>query len=77
MTRADAARRDRSRRWSSGNRTAFRTHATVVVAVNVLLFAIRPTTWRLADGPSHPWFVWPLLGWRSGSPRTTPPSATT
>lgn len=64
--RADAARRDLSRRWSSGNRTAFRTHATVFVAVNLLLFAIWLTTWQLADGTSYPWFLWPLLGWGVG-----------
>jgi hypothetical protein len=36
-------------------------HATVYVAVNVLLIAINLTT-----APGHLWFQWPLLGWAIG-----------
>lgn len=61
-----AARRRRQEQWSSGNRTAFRTHATVFLSVNLLLFLIWLTTWQLLDGTSYPWFLWPLLGWGIG-----------
>lgn len=66
QAQADAVRRRRQQQWSSGNRTAFRTHATVFVAVNLLLFMIWLTTWQLADGTDYPWFLWPLLGWGVG-----------
>lgn len=59
---ADAQRRARWReRWSAGHRKAFRIHATVFVAVQVLLVA----TWA-ATGHHHPWFIYPLLGWGIG-----------
>ena len=62
----DAARRRRQAQWSSGKRTAFRTHATVFAAVNLLLFLLWLTTWLLLGGTSYPWFLWPLLGWGIG-----------
>ena len=36
-------------------------HATVYVAVNVLLITI-----NLSTAPGHLWFQWPLLGWGIG-----------
>jgi hypothetical protein len=36
-------------------------HATVYVAVNVLLITI-----NLSTAPEHLWFQWPLLGWAIG-----------
>src|SRR5262245_30787079 len=36
-------------------------HATVYVAVNVLLITI-----NLSTAPGHIWFQWPLLGWGIG-----------
>jgi len=36
-------------------------HATVYVAVNVLLITI-----NLSTGTGHLWFQWPLLGWGIG-----------
>lgn len=66
QAQAHAARQRRQAQWSSGNRTAFRTHATVFVSVNLLLFLIWLTTWQLLDGTSYPWFLWPLLGWGIG-----------
>jgi hypothetical protein len=57
-----ASKRERQREtWSSASRTAFRTHASVFVAVNLLLVAIWATT-----TPGYPWFLWPLLGWGIG-----------
>lgn len=65
---ADAAARRHRRRqqWASGNRTAFRTHATVFAAVNLLLVTIWATTWLINDVTGYPWFLWPLLGWGVG-----------
>lgn len=58
----DAAKRARRQnQFKSGSRTAFRTHASVFVAVNLLLVAIWATT-----TPGYPWFLWPLLGWGIG-----------
>lgn len=59
-------RQRRDQQFSSGNRTAFRVHATVYVAVNLLLIAIWFTTWQLNDATSYPWFMWVLLGWGIG-----------
>lgn len=59
-------RQRRQEQWSSGNRTAFRTHWTVFVTANLLIFLIWLTTWQLADGTSYPWFLWPLFGWGVG-----------
>lgn len=63
---AASTRRRRQATWSSGNRTAFRIHATVYLAVNLFLFAIWLTTWQLADGTDYPWFLWVLFGWGIG-----------
>lgn len=63
---AASTRRQRRALWSSGNRTAFRIHATVYLAVNLFLFVIWLTTWQLADGTDYPWFLWVLFGWGIG-----------
>lgn len=63
---AASTRRQRQALWSSGNRTAFRIHATVYLAVNLFLFLIWLTTWQLADGTDYPWFLWVLCGWGIG-----------
>ena len=55
---------DRRRRQESsarGARTSFRIHATVYVAVQVLLIVV----WALT-GMGHPWFLYALLGWGVG-----------
>jgi hypothetical protein len=62
----DAERRARrSARVSSGQRKAFRIHATVFVAVQLLLVAIWALAWA-TEGQSYPWFVFPLFGWGVG-----------
>lgn len=62
----DAKRQKREEMLKSGSRTGFRIHATVFVAVNVLLIAIWALVWQLNDGTSYPWFVFVLLGWGIG-----------
>jgi hypothetical protein len=65
--RADAdARRQRLQREvggyvSRGARTALRIHASVFLAVNLLLVII----WATAT-PGYPWFLYPLFGWGIG-----------
>jgi len=44
-----------------GCRIGFWVHATVFVAVNLMLFVI----W-LVTGAGFPWFLFPLLGWGIG-----------
>jgi hypothetical protein len=63
---ADAERTERRRaRWSSGQRRGFRIHATVFVAVQLLLVAVWGLSWA-SEGDSYPWFIYPLLGWGVG-----------
>jgi hypothetical protein len=52
-------------RWASGQRKGFRIHATVFVAVQVLIVAVWALVWA-GGGGSYPWFVYPLLGWGIG-----------
>jgi hypothetical protein len=60
--RAEAEdRRRRRERYARGARTGFRIHATVFVAVQVLLFVV----WVLS-GMGHPWFLYALGGWGVG-----------
>jgi hypothetical protein len=73
VERAEAAHRQeeaerrarRAERWASGQRKGFRIHATVFVAVQVLLIAIWGLVWATA-GAHYPWFIFPLLGWGVG-----------
>lgn len=62
----DAKRRKREEMLKSGSRTGFQIHATVFVAVNLLLIAIWALVWQLNDGTSYPWFIYVLLGWGIG-----------
>lgn len=62
----NAKRQKREQMLKSGSRTGFQIHATVFVAVNVLLIAIWALVWQLNDGTSYPWFVFVLLGWGIG-----------
>jgi hypothetical protein len=56
---------ERRTRWSSGRRRGFRIHATVFVAVQLLLVAIWALSWA-TEGDSYPWFIFPLFGWGIG-----------
>ncbi|MBI2691963.1 MAG: 2TM domain-containing protein [Solirubrobacterales bacterium] len=62
----DAKRAQRAERLSGHARHALHIHATVFVAVNVLLIAMWAVTWQLSGGTDYPWFVWVLLGWGIG-----------
>ncbi len=59
-------RRRRQERLTSGSRTAFRVHAAVYLAVNLLLIAIWALTWQLNDATGYPWFIFVTLGWGIG-----------
>jgi hypothetical protein len=60
--RAEAEdRRRRGERAARGARASFRIHATVYVAVQLMLVVV----WA-ATGMGHPWFVYPLFGWGIG-----------
>jgi 2TM domain-containing protein len=60
--RAEAEdRRRRRERVARGHRQAFRIHATVFVAVQVLLVVV----WALV-GAGYPWFLYALVGWGVG-----------
>lgn len=60
-----AYRRKRRQRSARLRRKGFRIHATVFVAVQVLLVAVWLLQWQLG-GTSHPWFLYALLGWGVG-----------
>ena len=57
----DDDRRRRRERSARGQRKAFRIHATVFVAVQVLLLVV----WAIS-GAGHPWFLYALGGWGVG-----------
>ena len=60
--RAEAeTRRQRQERAARGNRLAFRIHATVFVAVQLMLVLV----WALTGG-GDPWFLYALAGWGIG-----------
>ena len=60
--RAEAEdRRRQHERSARGQRQAFRIHATVFVAVQVLLVVV----WALV-GAGYPWFLFALVGWGVG-----------
>ena len=54
-------RRRRRERHARGERAGFRIHATVYVAVQLMLVVIWATT-----GFGYPWFLFPLAGWGVG-----------
>ena len=58
-------RRKRRRRSARRHRNGFRIHATVFVAVQVLLVVVWALQWQLG-GTSHPWFLYGLVGWGVG-----------
>jgi hypothetical protein len=60
--RAEAEdRRRRRERAARGARKSFQIHATVFVAVQLLLVVV----WALV-GMGHPWFLYALFGWGIG-----------
>jgi hypothetical protein len=64
--RAEAEdRRRRRERATRGHRKGFRIHATVFIAVQVLLVVVWALQWQFG-GTAHPWFLYPLLGWGVG-----------
>jgi 2TM domain-containing protein len=58
-------RRRRRERSAHGQRKAFRIHATVFVAVQILLVVVWVLQWQLG-GTGHPWFLYALTGWGVG-----------
>jgi hypothetical protein len=66
---ADRAESEYRRRGKERNdrikRKSFQIHATVFVAVQVLLVVVWALQWQLG-GSSHPWFLYVLLGWGVG-----------
>jgi len=56
----ESARRRREKS-ARGQRKGFRIHATVYVAVNLMLVLIWAVT-----GAGYPWFLFPLAGWGVG-----------
>lgn len=58
-------RRRRSERSTRAKRKALRIHASVFLAVQVLLVVVWALQWQLG-GTSHPWFVYALVGWGVG-----------
>ena len=64
--RAEAEhRRARAERSARGHRKAFRIHATVFVAVQLLLVVVWALQWQVG-GTSYPWFLYALGGWGVG-----------
>jgi fatty acid desaturase len=58
-------RRQRRERSARSRREGFQIHATVFVAVQVLLVVVWAVQWQ-AGGTSYPWFLYPLFGWGIG-----------
>jgi hypothetical protein len=57
----EETQRRRQERVDSGQRLGFRIHATVFVAVQLLIFVV----WALVGG-GFPWFLFALAGWGVG-----------
>lgn len=57
--------RRRHERSASAQRKGFRIHATVFVAVQVLLVVVWALQWQLG-GTDHPWFLYVLFAWGVG-----------
>jgi hypothetical protein len=60
-----AYRRKRRQRSARLRRKGFRIHATVFIAVQVMLVAVWLLQWQLG-GTSYPWFLYGLVGWGVG-----------
>ncbi|MGA9874948.1 MAG: 2TM domain-containing protein [Solirubrobacteraceae bacterium] len=58
-------RKRRHERSARNQRKGFQIHATVFVAVQILIVAVWALQWQLG-GTSYPWFVYVLLGWGIG-----------
>jgi len=58
-------RQRREERSARSQRKGFRIHATVFVAVQLLLVLIWALEWQL-EGAAYPWFLYPLAGWGVG-----------
>jgi len=58
-------RRHRRERSARSRRKGFQIHATVFVAVQILLVVVWAVQWQIG-GTSYPWFLYPLLGWGIG-----------
>lgn len=58
-------RKRRRERYAGYQRKGFRIHATVFIAVQILIVAVWALQWRLG-GTSYPWFIYALLGWGVG-----------
>ncbi len=64
--RAEQDTRKRRREHSArAQRKGFQIHATVFIAVQILLIGIWALQWQLG-GTSYPWFIYALLGWGVG-----------
>jgi apolipoprotein N-acyltransferase len=64
-----AVEREREERRARRHRVAragFKWHATAYVAVNAGLLFIWAAISFQQDGGTHPWFVYPLVGWGIG-----------
>lgn len=64
-----AVERERDERRARRHRVAragFKWHATTYLAVNAGLLLIWASIWLQRDGGTHPWFIYPLLGWGIG-----------
>ena len=59
------SRQRRHERLAHGHRKGFRVHATVFVAVQILILAVWVLQWQLG-GTGYPWFIYVLLGWGIG-----------
>jgi hypothetical protein len=55
-------RRRRRERSARLQRKGFRIHASIFVAVQVLLVVVWALQWQLG-GTDHPWFLYALVGW--------------
>lgn len=58
-------RKQHRERLAGWQRKGFRIHATVFIAVQILLIVVWALQWQIGGG-SYPWFVYPLLGWGVG-----------
>jgi hypothetical protein len=58
-------RRRRHERSSRIHRTGLRIHASVFLAVQLLLVVVWALQWQLG-GTDHPWFLYALVGWGVG-----------
>ncbi len=58
-------RRQRRELSARSRRKGFQIHATVFIAVQILLVVVWAVQWQ-SGGTSYPWFLCPLFGWGIG-----------